>query len=198
MVWILDNVPRFEQAKFKELGLHDAVIQLFDSSCTPAQKYAANYARTNARDLPVPQLIQLINNSHQDVRRLAIDLIQSRDPRTEIGLEAWGQLLATGRGKKLAEESLRKHFGANALTAERFATLLVADEQNAREFAQSRLIQLHPLKKLGVSYFVDVIEQADVSEWYHQGSVNFCCEQLEKIGPAEISTEHLQRLFLAD
>ena len=89
VVWILDNVPRFEQAKFRELGLHDTVIQLFNSSSVPAQKCAANYAR---------------------------------------------------------------------------------------EFAQSRLLQLHPLKKLGVSSFVDVIERADVSEWYHQSSVNFCCE----------------------
>ena len=44
-VWILNNVPRFEQAAFRSLGLHEAVLRLFDSPSDTARAYAAEYAR---------------------------------------------------------------------------------------------------------------------------------------------------------
>lgn len=48
VVWLLQNVPKFEQSAFRTLGLHDAVLKLFDSPSADARKYAANYARTHA------------------------------------------------------------------------------------------------------------------------------------------------------
>jgi hypothetical protein len=45
VVWILDNVPKFEQSKFRELDLHDAVLALFNSESSEAKRYAARYAR---------------------------------------------------------------------------------------------------------------------------------------------------------
>ena len=93
VVWILTNVPRFEQAAFRTLGLHEAVLRLFDSPSAEARAYAAEYARTHARDLPVDELVRLADNDHAAVRKLAADLLQARDPRKEVGLEAWGRLL---------------------------------------------------------------------------------------------------------
>src|SRR5262249_55586115 len=116
VVWILNNVPRFEQASFRALGLHGAVLRLVDSPSPEAQAYAAQYARTHARDLPVPELVRLANNSHPAVRKLACDLLLERDPRKEVGLGAWGQLLETDHGHSLAAGVLRKHFGARELT----------------------------------------------------------------------------------
>lgn len=139
VVWILDNVPRFEQAKFRDLGLHDAVLQLFDSRLGEAQKYATNYARTHARDLPVETLIRLANHRNRGVRKLAVDLIQSRDPRKEIGLEAWGQLLGTEHGFPVASAALAAHFGARELTPEWFADLLASEHSESRGFAESTL-----------------------------------------------------------
>ena len=52
VVWILGNVPRFEQAAFRSLGLHDTVLRLFDSPSFEAQTYAAGYARTYAARSP--------------------------------------------------------------------------------------------------------------------------------------------------
>jgi hypothetical protein len=111
VVWILTNVPRFEQAAFRSLGLHEAVLRLFDSPSNAARTYAAGYARTHARDLPVPELVRLVDNTSEDVRRLALDLLQGRNPRTEVGLDAWGWLLETEHGRDLAAANLRQHFG---------------------------------------------------------------------------------------
>src|SRR5262249_11039001 len=90
VIWILQNVPKFEQGAFRPLGLHEAVLRLFDSPSPDARAYAANYARTHARDLPVPELARLVDNTSEAVRKVALDLLQSRDPRKEVGLEAWG------------------------------------------------------------------------------------------------------------
>ena len=111
VVWVLNNVPKFEQGAFRSLGLHQAVLRLFDSPSDTAGAYAAEYARTHARDLPVDELVRLVDNRHGAVRKLAVDLIQERDPRKKIGLDAWGRLLESTRGQSLAATALRKHFG---------------------------------------------------------------------------------------
>lgn len=158
VVWILNNVPRFEQAAFAELGLHHAVLRLFDSESSDARVYAAEYARTYARDLPVTELIRLINNSHQAVRKLAADLLHGRDPRKEIGLDAWGELLETEHGHDLAAAVLRKHFGARELTPQWFTSRMLSPHIKAAQFAQRLLADVHPYKKLGAEYFCDLVD----------------------------------------
>ena len=81
------------------LGLHEAVLRLFDSPSDAARAYAAEYARTHARDLPVDELVRLADNNNPVVRRLASDLLLARDPRKEVGLEAWGRLLESRHGR---------------------------------------------------------------------------------------------------
>ncbi|MEM1069900.1 MAG: BRCT domain-containing protein [Planctomycetota bacterium] len=196
VVWILNNVPKFEQSKFRDLGLHDAVLKLFDSEARDAKRYAANYARTYARDLPVDRLIQLINSYDSEVRKLATDLIQARDPRQEIGIDAWGELLQTERGRKIAEEALRKNFGASELTPEWFASRLQTQDESTLEFARQRLLQLHSRESLGWQYFAEVIEQVDDENWLGSDTVDFCCDQLEKLTIAEIPVDRLQRLLM--
>ena len=196
VVWILGNVPRFEQSKYRDLDLHDAVLQLFHSGSEDAQKYAANYARTHARDLPVATLIVLANQRQIDTRKLAVDLLQSRDPRKEIGLDAWADLLATDNGYGIAEEALRKHFGANELTPEWFAKLLSSAEGQAQQFAQQRLLSLYSREQLGWTYFADLIEQLDANDWRQRNAGGFCCQQLERLDLTEVPQDRLRRLFL--
>ena len=196
VIWILDNVPRFEQSKFRELGLHDAVLQLFNSESSNAKNYAAKYARTHARDLPVDQLILLANSYQDEVRKLAVDLLQSRDPRKEIGLKAWGDLLATDLGYEIAEEALRKHFGANELTPEWFASLLQSSNERSQEFVEQRLLKLHSREQLGQQYFIDIIEQLEARNWQSYSACNFCCAQIEELSVDQIPQESLRRMLL--
>src|SRR5690606_13910678 len=75
VIWLLATVPEFDQGAFRELGSHEPVLQLLDSRCDPARVYAAQYARTHARDLALDRLLLLANNSNAEVRKLVADLL---------------------------------------------------------------------------------------------------------------------------
>ncbi len=157
VIWILDNVPRFEQAAFRNLGLHEPILKFFDSPSQKAREYAAEYARTHSRDLSVEELIRLANNDNAKVRQLANDLLTSRDPRKDIGLEAWGRLLETQYGYQLASKILTEHFGASELTPQWFKERLFTNNHQAFQFLKKLLPQIHAPKELGVEYFCDLI-----------------------------------------
>ncbi len=198
VVWVLSNVPRFEQAAFRALGLHEAVLRLFDSPSDEARTYAAGYARTHSRDLPVSRLIELADNDNDDVRRLAADLLGDLDPRKDVGLDAWGRLLETENGSKLAADAIRKNFGPKELTPEWFRTHLFTPHDDAFRFLSGLLAQVHPAEKLGPDFFRGLIEAApeDVDEdaWGHVAP--FALKQLERFDLNALPSAFLRRLVL--
>jgi hypothetical protein len=197
VVWVLTNVPRFEQSAFRSLGLHEAVLRLFDSTSATAQAYAADYARTHARDLPVPQLIRLVDNPSEAVRKLALDLLQGRDARTEIGLDSWGWLLETRYGHTLAATALRKHFGARELTPDWFKARLFSENQQAAEFVQKLLPQVHAPEKLGPTFFAELLDSIqDLSRPSARNVANFALSELARFDRNSLDRGLLQRLLL--
>lgn len=196
LIWLLDNVPKFEQSAFRDLGLHDAVLRLFDSPSSAAREYAARYARTHARDLSVEELIHLTNNDHRAVRALARDLLLARDPRKEVGLDAWGRLLESYLGHNLAEEMLRKHFGAKELTPQWFQQRMLSDFIYAFQFAQTHLSQVHPPKKLGARFFCDLIEKLDTKCTFASDIADYAMSELAKFDVNELEPEFLKRLLV--
>ncbi len=196
-VWVLGNVPRFEQSAFRTLGLHEAVLRLFDSPSNAARAYAAEYARTHARDLPIDELVKLADNDEVAVRRLASDLLQSHDPRREVGLDAWGKLLESGHGHALAASVIRKHFGARELTPEWFQQRLFTEDDAAFEFIRTLLLQVHPAPSLGPDYFVGLIEATDsLDDHDSEALVGFAMGQLAKFDVNALAPDVLRRLAL--
>ncbi len=199
VVWILKNVPKFEQAAFRELGLHDAVLRLFDSSSDSACAYAADYARTHARDLPIEDLIRLADNPNSHVHKLALDLVKARDPRKDVGLDAWGRLLETEHGGDLAQDMIRKHFGAKELTPEWFRERLLGENESAQAFAQKLLPDVHPTKKLGPDFFMDLVDWVDtdrISYWQVRNLILFAMGELQKFDANELAPDFLKRSML--
>lgn len=196
VVWILNNVPRFEQAAFRTLGLHDAVLRLFDSLSPEARDYAADYARTHARDLPVAELIRLVNNTHGPVRMLAGDLLLARDPRKEVGLEAWGQLLETDYGSELAATALRKHFGNRELTPEWFRERFFSPSRLAYRFARERLPEVHPYQKLGVDFFRGMIEEIENRPSSTWRAVSYAMDELARFDLNALDPQFLEWLIV--
>jgi hypothetical protein len=197
VVWILTNVPRFEQAAFRSLGLHEAVLRLFDSPSAAARTYAAGYARTHARDLPVPELVRLVDNASGNVRGLALDLLKGRDPRAEVGLDAWGWLLETEHGRDLAEANLRQHFGPRELTPAWFKARLFSPSQEAFQFVRKLLPQVHPPQRLGPAFFVDLIDSiTDPDTRQARDVAGFALEELARFDVNALDRDFLQRLLL--
>ncbi len=158
VVWILDNVPKFEQSSFRDMGLHEGVLRLLYSPSSAAQLYATKYARTHARDMPVDELLILVNSDSSDVRKLASALIKERDPRKDVGLDAWGNLLGSRHAHTLAVEMLTKHFGSSEMTAQWFAERLFNDNNTVRNFAMEQALKVHTIKTLGVAYFTALFD----------------------------------------
>ncbi len=196
VVWILNNVPRFEQGSFRSLGLHEAVLKLFDSPSQDAATYAAGYARTHARDLAVDELIRLADSNTVAVRKLAIDLLADRDPRTEVGLDAWGRLLETGHGFDLASNVLRKHFGAKELTPAWFRDRLPKSGRGSFDYLCTRLLELQPAEKLGPDYFLGLLADSDRDgENIHQ-IASFVTRNLRKFDLNALPADALKALAL--
>lgn len=162
VIWLLQNVPTFEQAGFRTNGLHAAVLKLLDSPADAARVYAANYCRTHARDLPVPELVRLANNSHDAVRKLAQDLLGERDPRKDVGLVAWGELLESQHGHQFAAKAIIQHFGAKELTPAWFADRLLSQSQQAFDFAKHNLPKIHPNATLGPGFYLGLMKRLEV------------------------------------
>ena len=203
-VWVLENVPKFEQAKFRELGLHDAVIGLFNSCNDGPLLYVSAYARTHARDLSVEDLIRLANHNKSEfftrskkgsesVRKLAVDLLKTHEPRKEVGLDNWGRLLETEFGYELAEKTLRQHFGAKDLTPNWFADRFQSKSKNAVRFAIDRILDIHPAKKLGPEYFLDLLLSDKSSR---QLTSAFAADQLTKFDLDEMDSRWFEKLLL--
>jgi hypothetical protein len=197
VVWVLANVPRFEQAAFRSLGLHEAVLRLLESPSRSARSYAAGYARAHARDLPVSDLVRLADNDSEEVRKLVVDLLKERDPRRDIGLDAWGWLLETRHGNKLAADTLRQHFGARELTPAWFKARLFSTAVKAFQFARDFLPQVHPYQRLGPGFFTDVIDS--IADWQAALATDvaqFALQALAGFDVNALDIEFLQRLLL--
>lgn len=193
VVWILKNVPKFDQASFRAVGLHEAVLLLLESPSNDARVYAAQYARTHARDLELEHLLRLANNSHDQVRKLAFDLIRELDPREEVGLDAWGRLLGTEHGHKIAQDALRKHFGASELTPGWFRERLLGADWRVVQFAQEQLLRVHTPAQLGASYFTELFDE----ERLEQNAANFALTQLmEHFAVSAVDEEFWRRSLL--
>lgn len=196
VVWLLQNVPKFEQSAFRTLGLHEAVLRLFDSPSADARKYAADYARTHARDLPVAELVRLANNDNEDVRKLARDLLSEKDPRTGVGLEAWGQLLETDHGHKFAAEAITKHFGAKELTADWFQGRLLSDSEPAFKFASQLLPKVHALKELGPAFFATLLQKLNPDDSKTGRVVGYATAELAKFDLNALAPDLLKWLTM--
>lgn len=196
IVWLLQQSSRFEQQQYRALGLHQGVIQLLDSGSATACQYACNYVKAHARDLSMPTLLRLANSTNKEVRKLAQQLLSERKPREEVGLAAWGELLASEYAHSFASSMLRKHFGRKELDQTWFQQRLHAKNAHSLRFVEEHLLELHPLKTLPPSFFSEVLLQLEEDYGVSDDVAEFCLRQLHDIGPAQLDSLTVQTLLL--
>ena len=198
VVWILSNVPRFEQAAFRTLGLHDAVLRLFDSPSDEARAYAAEYARTHARDLPVDELVRLANNNHEAVRKLAADLLQAPRPAQggrpgRVGPAA-GDAARARAGRRRPPQALRRR----ELTPEWFRARLFAENAAAFEFVQGAAAAGPPRREAGAGLLrrPDRRDRRDASDVRRSRVAEFALDELARFDLNALDRDFLRRLVL--
>ncbi len=193
IIWLLGSVPKFEQASFRDMGLHEAVLSLLDSPSTKARTYASKYARTHARDLALDEVIRLMNSSSKDVRELALDLLGALDPRTGVGLDAWGSLLGTSHGHKVAVAALIKHFGAKEMTPAWFRERLLSEVSGVVAFARENVTKVHAVSGLGASYFTGLFDEQGLTQDAASWSLDVLIKSFDA---AQIGEEFWRRSLL--
>ncbi len=192
VVWLLDNVPRFEPSAFRALGLHDSVIELLDSESAAAAQWAARYCRAHARELGLERLVRLANSPHEAVRTLVRDLLRDRDPRTGVGLAAWGELLGTRYGHDLAVEAIREHFGPAELTLDWFRERMVSEVDQVVGFAFAQLRRTHPPERVPMTFWAEVVDDERVGH----ATVRGIEQALRERPVAEIGVQRLRRALV--
>ncbi|WP_020560480.1 BRCT domain-containing protein [Thiofilum flexile] len=197
IIFLLQNASKLEQQQFKALGLREVVIRLLESSSTSAQNYAAQYVKAYARDLSVEYLLKLAKNNQlaKAVRELALQLLLERDPRREVGLEAWGELLESEPYYKMVSEILRKYFGRNELTPDWFKARILSHSPQGFNFAKSYLFELHPLKSLGNAFFEELLNALD-DDYVQQEIAQFALLNLKKLDLSTLSPPFIQTYLL--
>lgn len=119
---VLRDDPRFHPSKLAGLGLHDLVISLLRSESDDARKYAIEYVRAHAPELPVELLVTLATEGASDVAKLAAERLEPRDAKA-LGLPALVRLLGASETAKLAEKKLKAAFGPGDIDTESFIVL---------------------------------------------------------------------------
>ena len=192
LVWLLENSPRFEQGRFRELGLHEAILDLLESPSSEARQYGAKYAEVHGQDLPLSRLLTLARSYDRVVLSLVEELLSSRDPREEIGLDAWSELLGIDHFQKAAKSALKTHFGSRDLTVQWFFPRLLSENRGVRTFSLRHFPRVHEPSDVERSFFLDLLHHKDLNHL----AANLALDAMEKQDLKEWSQIDLQLLLL--
>lgn len=173
LVELLSGTPELHQAKLREKGLHDAVLELLVSPSDKARAYAIAYARAHATDLPVERLLILADEdgmddrfggSYGDTAKLAADMLMAKAPR-DLGLGALGAMLAIDATNKWAAQAILKSFDREEISQDWLVEQIYGDEEQ-RDFATDYIEKKYPKGAIGSAFWVRVLnDPRRADEW---------------------------------
>ncbi|MFW2176510.1 MULTISPECIES: BRCT domain-containing protein [unclassified Moraxella] len=195
IVWLISHSPNFEQSQFRTLGLHEVVLKLLFSNEAQASKYAFEYAKSYALDLPLATLLLLADSSNGDARQFAIGQILSRDARKDIGLAGWGQLLDSPYHHEVASKQLLANFNRRDFSQDWFVQRLLSQSGYSVDFAVKNLLNFYPADELGMAFFIDLTQRID-DNVIHASTMQLALDGLKQLCLAKVPVEVWQRLLL--
>lgn len=92
VVALLRESPELHQSKLRQLGLHDVVLGFLRSPSAEARTYALEYAAAQQAELPLEELVELIETGAPEVKKFAAARLEQRDP-AQLGLRVLLRLL---------------------------------------------------------------------------------------------------------
>ncbi len=118
VVQLLRDSPEFHQSKLRALGLHDVVLGFLRSTSDVARAYALEYAAANAPDIPVAELVALVETGAADVAKFAAARLEAMTPQ-QLGVSILCRLLDRAQAPWAAAK-LAQGFGARDLDVQTF------------------------------------------------------------------------------
>ncbi|MFT3691895.1 MAG: hypothetical protein QM831_02055 [Kofleriaceae bacterium] len=115
VVRLLKESPEFHQSKLKDLGLHAMVLSFLRSPSTDAQTYAIEYAQAHAPEIPVGELVELVEQGSDAVKKFAAARLEQLSP-AQIGLATLTRLLIQA-ATPWAAQKLAQGFSPSDMTA---------------------------------------------------------------------------------
>lgn len=137
LVELLTGTPELHPAKLKGLGLEPAVLSLLLSPSAGARKFAIEYARGHAPDLPSADVVDFALKGQGDTRAWALSVLEARTPKA-IGLPLLAKLLGEQGTSAWAATRLESSFDRNELT-DAFFIELVYGTHPQREWTRKYL-----------------------------------------------------------
>ncbi len=179
IIKLLRDNPEFHQSKLKQLGLHDMVLGLLYSNNSPARRYAIDYARAYATDLPVAELLNLVLKGTQEVQTFAVAVLEQRTP-ADIGLPTLLKLLGAPASASLAKAKLQQGFKPDDISAEQFVEVALASTSRGRS-GQTPLdvvLELYRDAKLRVpaAYYRQVLDDSRCTPFVRQRALKALAE----------------------
>ncbi len=158
---LLRDDPRFHPSKLAGLGLHDLAISLLRGDSTDARKFAMEYVRGHAPDLPVELLVSLAVDGFSEVRKLAAERLAPRDGK-ELGLPVLVRLLGGSNTSSMAEKKLKASFSPEEIDAESFIVLWTGN-RNQQRFVTK--LYDDAKKTIPASHWLTLLEDERLSQW---------------------------------
>jgi hypothetical protein len=165
---LIEENPSFQKAQFKELGLHELVVDFFlKSRSEDVRKYAIAYAQDYATDLPMETLLDLLELGYSDVNKFVEKQISKRDPREDLGLDGLQRLFLNSSSFELAKKLLKKGFRPSEIPREWFKALLFSDQWDVIEYSRTFLEKEYPKENIDVAWFQELLTDTRINEGYY-------------------------------
>ena len=195
IIKLLRDNPEFHQSRLKQLGLHDMVLGLLYSNNSPARRYAIDYARAYATDLPVAELLNLVLKSTQEVQTFAVAVLEQRTPAA-IGLPTLLKLLGAPASASLAKAKLQQGFKPDDISTEQFVEVALASTSRGRsgETPLDVVLKFYRDAKVAVpaAYYRQVLDDSRCTPFVRQRALRALAEYPGR----EIGAEWLKKALL--
>lgn len=180
LVETLEASPDFHQGKLKSIGLHEPVLKLLVSPSQKARKYAIEYARGHASDLPIARLVELMGEAsdYSDTVKFVASLITSRAPR-DLGVTMLGRLVGFDATQKWATTALNGEFDRKELSESFLIDMLFAEESERYDWASEYLVKKYKQGELSMAFWMRILDDPRMENDGNDVST-FAFEQLEK------------------
>jgi hypothetical protein len=185
VVSLFKDSAELHQSRLRALGLHDVVLGWLRSPANDARAYALEYATAHAPDIPVADLVALVESDHAEIVKFASTRLESLSAQ-QIGAQTLALLLRFGATRDWAVVKFNQAFRSTDVDASTFVTIALVDDA-----ARNALVKLFGGQLGGVpaAYLIALVAHPEVD---HRAQ-NWALGELGKRTAADVGVAWIQR-----